>query len=285
MLIRATMPDSHPLDRSLLIESLAPQHWRSPCSPLYWNAIGPFGGWIAAMLLHAVQSEPTARGDPVALQAQFIGALRQAPFSIHTTCLRQNRTVAFWRSEIRQSRQDGQEEVTCAHATVTLSDWRDTFTLADAAMPEAPPAARLAAAAPRRVRTPAFLARYDFRPVTGAMPQGAPTMDSKVWIRDAEPRTPDARSIAAICDAPFPSIWLRLSEPVMITTIAYNVFFRTSAAGLAAAGDAHLLLDSRCDLGAAGFFDQDTNVWSAAGALLAQTHQLAWFSNQPLKSV
>ena len=134
-------------------------------------------------------------------------------------------------------------------------------------------------------RTPAFLARYDFRPVTGAMPQGAPTMDSKVWIRDAEPRTPDARSIAAICDAPFPSIWLRLSEPVMITTIAYNVFFRTSAAGLAAAGDAHLLLDSRCDLGAAGFFDQDTNVWSAAGALLAQTQQLAWFSNQPLKSV
>jgi hypothetical protein len=68
----------------------------------------------------------------------------------------------------------------------------------------------------------------------------------------------------------------------MMTTVAYNVFFRTGAAGLAAAGRGHLLLQSSCASGAEGFFDQDTLVWSDTGRLLAQTQQLAWFSNKPL---
>lgn len=276
------MTAPHPLDSSLAITATGKNVWHSPSSPLYWNSIGPFGGWIAAMLLHAVLSEEDARGDPVSLQAQFIGSLRQAPFSIHTRCLRQGRSTAFWQSEIRQAPDAGGEEQVCANATVTLSGWRDTFALNDAVMPQVPPAATLPHVPPRPFRAPEFLARYDYRMASGPMFQSAPDMNSLLWVRDAEPRTYDARSIAAICDAPFPSIWLRLDHPVMITTVAYNVFFRTGIAGMAKAGDSHVLLQSRCASGADGFFDQDTLVWSNAGQLLAQTQQLAWFSNKPL---
>ena len=272
----------HPLDQSLAITQVGKNLWHSPSSPLYWNSIGPFGGWIAAMLLHAVLSEDDARGDPVSLQAQFIGSLRQAPFSVHTRCLRQGRSTAFWQSEIRQAPEGGGAELTCANATVTLSGWRDTFTLNDATMPQVPPAATLPKVPPRPFRAPEFLSRYDYRMASGPMFQSAPDMNSLLWVRDAEPRAYDTRSIAAICDAPFPSIWLRLDHPVMITTVAYNVFFRTGAAGLAKAGDGHVLLQSRCASGADGFFDQDTLVWSESGQLLAQTQQLAWFSNKAL---
>jgi hypothetical protein len=136
------LPD-HSLDRSLTIASAGKNVWQSPSSPLYWNSIGPFGGWIAAMLLHAVLSEDEARGDPVSLQAQFIGSLRQAPFSIHTRCLRQGRSTAFWQSEIRQAPEDGVDEQVCANATITLSGWRETITLNDAVMPKVPPAMTL----------------------------------------------------------------------------------------------------------------------------------------------
>jgi hypothetical protein len=273
----------HPLDASLALSPAGPRAWRSLSSPLYWNTIGPFGGWIAAMLLHAVLCEEEARGDAVALQAQFIGALRQAPFSVRTACIRQNRTTTFWRSEILQAPEEGGAERVCAHAVVTLSGWRATFTLADARMPDAAPALSVPPAPPRPYRKPAFIDRYDYRPLSEPMFAGADTMNSLLWVRDAVPRTPDARSIAAICDAPFPSLWLRLAEPVIITTLVYNVFFRTSAAGLAAAGLGHLLLDSRCDVGADGFHDQHTNVWSEGGKLLAQTQQLVWFADKPLK--
>ncbi len=277
------MPALHPLDQSLALAACGPHLWHSPSSPLYWNAIGPFGGWIGAMLLNAVLCEPEARGDPVALQAQFIGPLHQAPFALRTACLRRNRTTAFWRSEILQARQEGGPEMVCAHASVTLSDWRDTFTLADATMPVVPPAATLSPPPPRRYRTPAFIARYDYRMVTGPMLAAADNMNSMLWLRDDPPRVLDALALAALCDAPFPSLWLRRTEPVMITTLVYNIFFRTSRAGLAAAGNRHVLADSSCDAGSAGFYDQNTNLWSDGGQLLAQTQQLAWFADKPLR--
>lgn len=271
----------HPFDQSLAIESVALNLWRSPSSPLYWNAIGPYGGWIAAMLLHAVQSEPSAQGEPIALQAQFAGPIRQAPFTLVTSCLRQNRSTAFWRSELRQADEAGEESV-CAHASITLSNWRTTQTISDAVIPMAPPALDLAIAPARRFGTPEFVKRYDFRPVRGILGQDQSDMNTLMWVRDAEPRALDARSITALCDAPVPSIWLRMATPVLITTVVYTIFFRASQAQLTSAGDGHVLLESRCATGTAGFFDQDTNVWSEGGVLLAQTQQLAWFSDKPL---
>lgn len=273
---------AHPFDTSLEVGSVGPGLWRSPASQLYWNAIGPFGGWIAATLIDAVLRDPAARGEAVALQAQFIGSIRPAPFTIATRCLRQNRSTAFWSSEIRQAAEDGGEEAVCAHATITLSGWRETIDLTDAFMPAVPPALTLAPAPPRPFKAPAFIARYDYRPVTGPMFKSAPDMRSLLWVRDAEPRAYDTCSIAAICDAPFPSIWLRMDHPVVITTVAFNIFFRAGAAGLARAGTGHLLLESNCDTGRDGFFDQHTRVWSGNGELLAQTQQLAWFSMKPL---
>ena len=93
-------------------------------------------------------------------------------------------------------------------------------------MPSAPAALSLPPAPPQRFRTPEFVHRYDFRPVQGSLGTPSETMNSLMWVREAEPRLLDARSVAAIWDAPFPAIWLRMPAPVMITTVVYNVFFR-----------------------------------------------------------
>lgn len=278
------MPSPHPLDASLALVSLGPGLWSSPSSPLYWNTIGPFGGWIAAVLLKCVLSEPEARGEALALQAQFIGPLRQAPFKVRARQLRQNRSTAFWQSEILQAGEDGGEEAVCAHATVTLGVWRETFSLADVAMPDVPTAEQSPLAPPRGSRRPAFIDRYEYRPVSGWYGQEAATMDSLMWVRDAEERTLDALAIAALADTPFPGIWMRLKKPVRTTTLLYNVTFRNPQAQLAA-GSGYILAESRGDVAANGFYDQRANLWSGKGLLLAQTQQLAWFADKPLAPV
>lgn len=275
------MTSLHPLDRSLVLTPTGPRLWHSESSDLYWNAIGHFGGWMASMLLHAVLSEPDARGDPVSLQVQFIGPMQLKPFDVRTHLLRQNRTTAFWRSEIIQLKDGATEPQICAHATITLSDWRDTPTFPDASMPPAQPPESLPFPTQRRNPLPEFLKRYEFRLVRGDALAGADRMDSTIWARDTVPRQLDSRSVAALCDAPIPSLWMRLTQPLMMTTLIFNVFFRVPGAGLAAAGDNYVLLDSHADLASAGFFDQHTNVWSRGGVLLAQTQQLAWFANRP----
>jgi len=51
---------------------------------------------------------------------------------------------------------------------------------------------------------------------------------------------------------------------------------------LAAAGEGHVLLESRCSAGTRGFFDEATSIWSAGGEQLGQSQQLAWFSDKPM---
>lgn len=66
-------PPHIPSARLLALDRSASGLWSCPSSPLYWNTIGPFGGWIAAVLLKGVLDEPEERGEPLTLPAQVIG--------------------------------------------------------------------------------------------------------------------------------------------------------------------------------------------------------------------
>src|SRR5262245_3330157 len=99
----------HPLDRSLDLRSGkagptgATASFTCKPSDRYRNAIGPFGGWIAALLLKAVLSMPEARGAPLTLDALFMGSIDDGELEVRVSALRQNRTVGFWRSEVWQA--------------------------------------------------------------------------------------------------------------------------------------------------------------------------------------
>ena len=121
--------------------------------------------------------------------------------------------------------------------------------------------------------------QYVFKPVKGLLFSRAETMDSRVWLRDADPRPLDAVSLTAICDTPFPSPWIRLSEQLPVSTVAYSVYFRAADRDYAEAGSSFCLLDTRASLARGGYFDQFTSVWSESGILLVQTKQMLWFAD------
>ena len=270
----------HPLDASLALQAVggdAPDRaaaFTCRCDARYRNAIGPFGGWIAAVLLKSVLSVPQARGAPLALDALFMGAIDDGDFDARVYPLRQNRSVGFWRSEIWQAGR------TCAHAHVTLSTDRTSMILQDARFPDVPAPDDVPVYANPRKPVP-WLDQYIFKPISGLIFSHADTMDSRVWIRDADPRPLDAVSLTAICDTPFPPTWIRLSEQAPVSTVTYSVFYRANAADFAAAGADFCLIDSRASLARNGYVDQFTMVWSRSGALLAQTQQMLWFADPP----
>ena len=242
----------------------------------YRNAIGPFGGWTAALLLRSVLGTPEARGAPLALDAQFMGAIEDGDIEVRVSCVRQNRSVGFWRIELWQA------DRICAQAQITLSTERNSSHLQDAHIPQVPAPDLVPVYTNPRTPVP-WLDQYIFRPVSGLLFSCAETMDSRLWIRDAEPRALDAVSVTAICDTPFPPTWIRRADQAPVSTVTYSVYYRGNAEDFAAAGSDFCLLDSRASLARNGYVDQFTAVWSRTGALLAQTQQILWFADAPFQ--
>lgn len=267
----------HPLDRSLVLErgEAAPDgavSFTCRTDAGYRNAIGPFGGWIAALLLKSVSAVPDVRGEPLVLDALFMSAIDDGELSIRVHPLKQNRSVGFWRSELWQA---GRIR---AHAQVAMSIERSSVVLEDAHCPQVPPPEQVPVYANPRTPVP-WIDQYVFKPVTGFLFSRAERMDARLWVRDAVPRPLDAIALTALCDTPFPPTWIRLAGQSPVSTVTYSVYYRANAADYTDAAAGFCLLDTRAALARNGYVDQFTMVWSEKGALLAQTQQMLWFSD------
>jgi acyl-CoA thioesterase len=268
----------HVLDQSLQLDPITPAPHAAAgaficrASEHYRNAIGPFGGWIAALLLKGVLSIPEAKGVPLALDATFMGAIEDGLLEVRIYLVRQNRSVGFWRSEVWQQGR------ICAQAQVTLTLARHSVVLQDAQCPRVPPPAEVAVY--RNPRVPvAWVDQYVFKAVSGLLFTQADSMDSRMWLRDAAPRPLDALSLTALCDTPFPSPWIRLPEQVPVSTVTYSVYYRAHAEDYASVNEGFCLIDTRASLARAGYVDQFSSVWSESGQLLAQSQQMLWMAD------
>ncbi len=241
----------------------------------YWNTIGPFGGWIAAVLMRGVIERSGAGGEPVSASVTFAAAIAPGAFEIRARELRANRSTAFWFAELLQVRDVA--ELSCAQATIVLATRRETPVFRHAVAPEAPPPEDLPRGE-RLPRAPAFLEHYDMRFVRGGFRESEPPESTFVWVRDLEPEAPlDFPTLAGLCDIGLPQIFYRSGGPIPISTIVMNAFFHASAADLAALRGEFLGYHTRMRLAANGYFDMTTEIWSRAGALLATTEQIVWY--------
>ena len=273
----------HPFDASFDFQAVRVEPTRTSavytCKPSdrYRNAIGPFGGWTAALLLKGVLSMPEARGAPLALDALFMGGIDGGDLEMRVYALRQNRSVGFWRSEVWQAGR------ICASAQVTMSTVRQSVVLQDAHFPDVPGPDLVPMYVNPRTPVP-WIDQYVFKPVSGLLFSRAETMDSRLWIRDAEPRPLDGLSLTALCDTPFPSTWIRLPAQSPVSTVTFSVYYRANDMDFSEAGTGFCLMDSRASLARGGYVDQFTEVWSESGSLLAQTQQMLWFADGPAQA-
>ena len=95
------------------------------------------------------------------------------------------------------------------------------------------------------------------------------------WIRFADPQTVDAFAAAAIADAWIPPIFSRVAEPMVVPTIDLTVHFRSTLPLPGAADDDWLLCMFRTTVVQEGFLEEDGEIWSRDGRLIAHSRQLA----------
>jgi len=99
----------------------------------------------------------------------------------------------------------------------------------------------------------------------------------RLWVRDEPPRPLDIVSLAAICDAFLPRIFLRLGRPVPIGTVTMTTYFHASGDEIAAQSDRHVYGIARGENFRNRFYEQSAEVWSDDGTLLATSQQLTYY--------
>ena len=270
---------NHPLDQALhLTAGTEPHTFIGVTSPAYWNMVGPFGGYTAALAVRSVMQHPALLGELVALTVNYAGATSEGPFVITATPARTNRSTQHWVIALSQTNAAGEQEVAMT-ATAMTANRRDTWHLSDMPMPTVPAAAQVERAA--SVGTMAWLNRYDMRSIQGGIPQqwdgsGDNTL-SQLWVRDIEPRALDYASLAAMADVFYPRIWLRRATRVAAGTVSMTTYFHASTTQMQEVGTSYLLAQAQAQAFRHGFFDQTAQLWSEAGILLATSTQLVYY--------
>lgn len=241
----------------------------------WWVGRGPNGGYVAALILRALQmtvDDPTRA--PRALTIHYLAPPAAGPCRIITAVERAGRSLTTLSARLAQGGQ------TCALALAAFATPRPSLTLADAAPPACPPPEASPAFQPD-FAAPRFSQQYDYRWAIGD-PPFSDSAHARVggWLRLAEPRVADALLVAALTDAWVPSIFPRLKRPVAAPTIDLTIHFRATLPLADAAPDDYYLGVFSSRLAAEGFFEEAGALWSRDGRLIAQSRQLALLSAQ-----
>jgi acyl-CoA thioesterase len=225
------------------LEPLGDGRWRGAVSERWLIDRGPFGGYVAALLMRAlIAAVDDAARPPRSLTVHFLEAPVVGPVEIAATVERRGRSAT---SVSLRMEQDGRP---VALSLGSAGEWRaGEPEWADAKPPDVPGPDECPQV-PDLPELPAFMRNFDIR-----WAQGGGT---------------------ALADTLVPAAFSRLGRPMMVPTLDLTIHFR---APLPAPGDdggwALVRFESR--LAAGGLWEEDGEVWSRDGRLLAQSRQLA----------
>lgn len=265
----------HPFDTACALTREAPGRYSGASPSAYWNMMGPFGGTTAATLLHAAMLEQGPAVEPVALTVNYCAALTPGAFSVNAREVRSGKSVRHVWVDLQQG------DTTMANASVVFAARRDTFAHQAAPMPDVPPPEAVPALDTGK-RLP-WLQRYEMRFVRGAwQPQQQPYAEpqsphSTLWVRDAPPRPLDHLSLAALCDVFIVRVFQVRGTFVPSGTVTMTAYFHATAAELAAQGSEPVLGVADAQMFGRNFGDQNAQIWSRQGRLLATSTQVCWF--------
>lgn len=233
------------------------------------------GGVMVATALRAVL-DCSPHPYPVATSAHFLRVPRLEPGEVEVTWLKQGGTAATARATLTQ---DGQAvlDVTVTTGKLPAGPAANGELSWTGEPPKLPPIEECVDLGPWRGTvgadgTTGYAAQVDMRldPATTGwrhgQPSGIPEMRGYFGLREA--REPDAYLLALAVDA-LPPVVFGLGATGWAPTVELTWYMRAVPAG------GPLRLAARCRQVSGGWFDEASEVWDAAGQLVAQSHQIA----------
>ena len=261
-------------DRDTSLTAAGPGRFAGTIDRGWWIERGPNGGYVAALVLRGLTMavDDPAR-TPRSLTIHYLAPPVEGPAEVETTIERPGRSLTYVSGRLVQ---DG---VVKALAVAAFAVPRESMSFQHLTMPEAPPASEVAPPPDLGGPSIPLRERYDTRYVLGPAPfSEAATAETGGWIRLAEPRPMDPLLLAALTDAWIPPVFMMMSpeQRVGVPTIDLTVHFRGSADDLAALADDEFVFAAfRSRVASGGYIEEDGEIWSPSGVLLAQSRQLA----------
>jgi acyl-CoA thioesterase len=235
----------------------------------WWVIRGPNGGYVAAIILRALAGAVDADRAPRSLTVHYTAPPDEGPVRVETHVERVGRSLTTVSGRMLQG------DRVLALSLAAFSKARRGPSFDQAPRPEARPPE---ACEPFHGIIP-MNERYEYRHALGALPgSGASQALIGGWIRSAEPRLADAPLVAAITDAWPPACFAPApNRETMgpVPTIDLTIHFRRDLPLAGARPDDFYLAVFRSRFAEQGFDEEDGEVWSRDGALLAQSRQLA----------
>jgi acyl-CoA thioesterase len=260
-------------DNDTAVTPVAENVFRGEISPNWSVQRGPNGGYLAAVILRALRMAAGEDIDPRSLTLHYLAPPEIGPCEIAVTIERAGRTMSMLSARLTQGGR------LCVLALAAFARPRAGLEIVAARMPEAPTPEDATPIPPGM--GPPFWKNYEVRIAFGGLPfSGSDGMRSGGWLRLGEPRPADGLFLAALTDAWFPQVYTRLTAPVPVPTIDLTIHFRAHLPLAGARPDDWYLLVVETRQATEGFFEEDTEVWSCDGHLLAQSRQLALASTR-----
>jgi len=267
----ASSPQDTAFDGATALGIVAPGRFSAECDAGWFAPIGPNGGYLAALVVRAMEAEVSEPGRHArSVTLHYLRAPVAGPVQISVTTERRGRRASYLSARLAQ---DGQDML------LALGAFAADFPAAaeyDTPAPELPDHGSLEPVPFIDGTTPAIVGHMDMRVAVGPWPftSGDEALTGG-WLRLAEPRAPDAALLACYADAWWPAPFSRLDRPVGAPTIDLTIHFRAPDVTARIGGDEPLRALFRSGTAHGGFFEEDGALWSADGTLLAQSRQHA----------
>lgn len=265
------MPEATRFDRDTAVVPLGEGRFEGRVDEGWWIERGPNGGYVAAILLgglSAAVKEPAR--TPRSLTVHFTSAPAAGTVEIATRVERAGGSLTTVSARMEQSGR------LVALALGAFSLPRAGPEYADGSPPEVLRPQAIEPLAGSEGASPPLLERFDFRPAVGAHPfSGSERAVTGGWMRLAEPRAVDPPLATLLMDAWLPALFPRVTEVVGAPTVDLTVHFRAPLPPADASPEDHLLGVFSSKVSAEGFWEEDGELWSPGGRLLAQSRQLA----------
>jgi acyl-CoA thioesterase len=256
------------LDEDIALRPAGDGAFQAEIHKTWWTPRGPLGGYVMALVLRGMQhavgdAERVARSCTM----HFLRPPQEGPVTVRATVERAGRTLTSTSGRLEQN---GKLMGLALGAFSTA--WESPL-LDDAPMPEVdPPQDRVTE--PRSVPDtvpPPFVERMVFQQRFGApLFSGADHAEVGGWLGLREERPLDAAAVTMLADAWFPAPWSRLRTFAPAPTIDLTLHFRAPLP----IDDTLLLGRFRSRLVRDGFFEEDGELWTPEGTLIAQSRQL-----------
>jgi acyl-CoA thioesterase len=243
--------------------------YRGRVDERWWTPRGPLGGYVMAIVVHGLTlAVAEDERQPRSATVHFLRAPSAGEVLVRPAVERAGRSLTTASARLEQ---DGR---LVALALAAFSRPWPGPTLSEAGMMPAvdPPADR--GGPPRRLpgaERPPFTDLVAMQGRFGAPPfSGADRAEVGGWLGLYEERPIDALTVAVLADAWYPAPWPRLRALAPAPTIDLTVHFRAPLP----LPDSMLLGRYRTRLVRDGFFEEDGELWSPDGTLVAQSRQL-----------